>query len=125
MKFKRLVPVAGLILFSSVVQADGTSLTLSPKVCVVEKNGEPCPLTFSMTWRLPTPRDVCLKINQTTLGCWHQSMAGEITSPLAVTGDAEIRLVDGNTAQVLAREELNVQSVRRTRKRLRSPWHIF
>lgn len=116
------IPSALLLAAPSSVQA---AIEITPKVCVVSDQSEPCATTIHLEWSLNEAKDVCLVENKRTLKCWHGQYQGALQYEAQVALPATFYLTHANTGEVLSSAELSLQTTKSTRRRLRSVWGLF
>lgn len=102
------------------------TMAIKPIACIVNKIGEPCKLTITVTWQATTPIALCLLQIKQKMYCWQTAIAG--------VKKMEIDLVKSTTFKLVNRQQqtkasvnvvINAASSTRYRRRLRSDWSVF
>jgi hypothetical protein len=78
-----VVLVSGLLIPQCVVAAEEPApvkLVIKPLLCVVDKEGASCAVTFDIRWKSAQPAEYCLSdsVQPTPLRCWPRVAAGEL-----------------------------------------------
>lgn len=103
-----------------------TLLTVTPKVCVVEREQPNCEINLELHWVSPSSESLCLFENNNKIECWQQS---EITFRYKahIQVDTLYWLAHSDEGKKLVQTYVQVQTsdLKPTRRRLRSPWSFF
>jgi hypothetical protein len=114
-------------LFSGHSTAQTATLSTSPKVCVISELQEYCDLNLQFNWHLDVSNDVCLYQQKKQIHCWKQQRSGQFHYKARVQVETIYSLINSDTGVLLAKTQVEVQSVhaKTGRHRLRSPWSFF
>ena len=124
-----LLLTAGLGVMPVLAQT-GASLTIKPKLCIVDSRQPSCEMKLKVSWSTPQTGDYCLHDNRSNdpLECWQGASSGTYRGTRSVDAILLLRLVDEN-GDVVARTEVQVldaDSADRRRKRTRRRvWSIL
>jgi hypothetical protein len=103
------------------------SFTVSPKVCVISHVQDFCDLDLTFEWQGDMVGDVCIYEQSKKIHCWQQQRAGEFNYKARVQVETIYSLINSKSGVLLAKAQVEVQSthVKKSRRRLRSPWSFF
>ena len=121
---------AVFVLGSSTLQVatpviDAAQLSITPQYCVVEQKDQPCDTDIFVSWVLPNALPVCLKENQRLLSCWDASVKGSWQYKAKVQLPAIYSITHAHTGELVVDTQLELQTLRSSRRRLRSVWSFF
>ncbi len=100
-------------------------LEISPQYCVVENKEQACTTQVNIRWTLPQAIPVCLLENNRTLGCWPAQQQGVWQYKAEVQLPAIYSLTHAHTGELVVDTQLELQTLRSSRRRLRSVWSFF
>lgn len=99
---------------------------LKPKSCITITKGKDCYGDLTLSWKLATPRNVCLFVeaNERPVFCWSKRGSGEYVGTFVLSKSAQYSLVDVESKEVLFTDTVVVTWVyKESRKRRR--WRLF
>jgi hypothetical protein len=123
MELRGAVLIAGIILCSE-VSAQTPAWTIQPNICVAQRVGDECPLTFSIdTQNMPTEQ-YCLFLDGQLLTCSQQAyFYNEIS--IVINKNALIELKNKAQETILSKK-LRIKYIEpQQRRRIRPPWSLF
>ncbi|WP_462158714.1 DUF3019 domain-containing protein [Pseudoalteromonas sp. GB56] len=100
-------------------------IKLTPQYCVVEQKENPCDTQITVSWVLPDETPVCLKENQRLLSCWDASKTGTWRYKAKVQLPTIYSITHAHTGELVVDTQLELQTSRSSRRRLRSVWSFF
>ncbi|MFY8273156.1 DUF3019 domain-containing protein [Pseudoalteromonas sp. SSDWG2] len=105
------------------------TFSITPRYCVVQDVQHVCVAQMTIVWAMPTSatsaEPVCVKENNRTLQCWEGVSTGQLQHKAEVQLPAIYSLTHKNTGELIVSSELELQTVRSSRRRLRSVWSFF
>lgn len=126
-----MMSMAALLIISAhAVQAvtpsvDKAQIKLTPQYCVVERKDTPCDTQITVSWILPDATPVCLRENQRLLSCWDASKTGAWQYKAKVQLPTIYSITHAHTGELVVDTQLELQTSRSSRRRLRSVWSFF
>jgi hypothetical protein len=124
MDLRATVFVAG-IFFCSVLPAQTPAWTIQPNICVAQRVGDACQLTFSIETQSVPSGLLCLFLDGQLLTCSQQAYFHKKTSIL-IKKNALIELKNMAQQTVLSKTLLiKYLEPHNQRRRIRPPWSLF
>lgn len=113
------------IFFYSKVSAHSPAWTIQPNICVAQRVGDTCQLTFSIETRNMPSEQLCLFLDGQLLNCSQQAYFYKETSIL-IKKNALIELKDSAQKTILSKElMIKYRESHEQRRRIRPPWSLF
>jgi hypothetical protein len=124
MELRAIVLIAG-VFFCSMVSAPTPAWTIQPNICVAQRVGDECQLTFSIqTQNMPSEK-LCLFLDGQLLNCSQQAYFYKETSIL-IKKNALIELKNRAQQTILSKKLLiKYHESNEQRRRIRPPWSLF
>jgi hypothetical protein len=124
MELRAIVLIAG-VFFCSMVSAQTPAWTIQPNICVAQRVGDECQLTFSIqTQNMPSEK-LCLFLDGQLLNCSQQAYFYKETSIL-IKKNALIELKNRAQQTILSKKLLiKYHESNEQRRRIRPPWSLF
>jgi hypothetical protein len=126
--------VTGLLLAGGVLAAETpgpVKLVIKPLLCVVDKEGASCAVTFDIRWKSLQPADYCLSdsVQPTPLRCWPRTAAGELKQERVFSEDFRYWLASPAGGERLSEVKIEVLRLgsedRRRERRARHVWDVL
>lgn len=109
--------------------AEGFTLEVRPRVCVVMAGEVSCSMQLQVNWTAPQEADICLRFagEEQALQCWQSRRQGAWNMPVEREQNTTVQLVDPGTDAVLLESLIPVltRELRDSRKRRRHVWSIL
>jgi len=124
MELRAIVLIAG-IFFCSKVSAQTPAWTIQPNICVAQRVGDECQLTFSIETQNMPSEPLCLFLDGQLLHCSQQAYFYKETSIL-IKKNALIELKNRAQKTILSKQLLiKYREPHEQRRRIRPPWSLF
>jgi hypothetical protein len=123
MELRVVVLIVGIILCSE-VSAQTPSWTIQPNICVAQRVGDECQLTFSIDTQNMPSEPLCLFLDGQLLSCSQQGYFYQKISVFIKT-NALIELKNKAQNTVLSKTLLIKYRESKERRRIRPPWSLF
>jgi hypothetical protein len=125
--------LAGIMLMHSTFAQTppAVKLIIKPLLCVIDKDGSSCAVTFDIRWKSLSPAELCLNdsVQTTPLRCWPRSVAGEMKQERVFSEDFRYWLSPPAGAEPVAEVKIEVLRVgstdRRRERRTRHVWDVL
>ncbi|GHE86427.1 DUF3019 domain-containing protein [Thalassotalea profundi] len=100
-------------------------LEITPKICIVEKSGDPCSMEINVSWQSPTISNYCLYQEELAIKCWKNTRHVNTNIPITLQKNNIFTL--RNDSQIFAAKTIRVSGVspQRYRRKLRADWSVF
>ncbi|MFT4808318.1 MAG: hypothetical protein ACI9LX_001648 [Paraglaciecola sp.] len=121
----RVIVLFWSILFCNKIAAKIPAWTIQPNICVAQRIGDKCKLTFSIeTQNMPSGL-LCLFLDGQLLRCSQQAYFPKKTS-ISINQNALIELKDKAQKTILSKKLLiKYLEPHEQRRRIRPPWSLF
>ncbi|WP_339720945.1 DUF3019 domain-containing protein [uncultured Paraglaciecola sp.] len=120
---RAVVIIAGII-FCSKVSAKTPEWTIQPNICVAQRVGDECLLTFTIETQNMPSEPLCLYLDGELLACSQQAYFYNATSIL-IKKNALIELKNKAQETILSKK-LQIKYIEpQQRRRIRPPWSLF
>ncbi len=125
---------AGLLLTCRAFAAETPApvkLVIKPLLCVIDKEGASCAVTFDIRWKSPQPAEYCLSdsVQPTPLRCWPRAAAGELKQERVFSEDFRYWLAPPAGGERLSEVKIEVLRLgsedRRRERRARHVWDVL
>ena len=124
MELRVIILVAG-IFFCSKVCAQTPAWTIQPNICVAQRVGDECQLTFSIETQNTPSELLCLFLDGQLLTCSQQAYFHKKTS-ISIKQNALIELRNKAQQTILSKTLLiKYLEPHNQRRRIRPPWSLF
>ena len=124
MELRVIILVAG-IFFCSQVCAQTPAWTIQPNICVAQRVGDECQLTFSIETQNTPSELLCLFLDGQLLTCSQQAYFHKKTS-ISIKQNALIELRNKAQQTILSKTLLiKYLEPHNQRRRIRPPWSLF
>lgn len=124
MELREILLIAG-IFFCSMVSAQGPTWNIQPNICVAQRVGDECLLTFSITTQYMPAEQLCLFLDGQLLTCSQQAIFYKETSVL-INKNALLELKNRAQKTILSKKLLiKYREPHDQRRRIRPPWSLF
>jgi len=120
----RVVVLIAGIFFCSKVSAQTPAWTIQPNICVAQRVGDECQLTFSIESQNMPSEQLCLFLDGQLLTCSQKAYFYKKISIL-ITKNALIELKNKAQKTVLSKTLLIKYRESNERRRIRPPWSLF
>lgn len=127
--------VAGLLLTCRALAADDVpapvKLVIKPLLCVIDKEGASCAVTFDIRWKSAQPAEYCLSdsVQPTPLRCWPVATAGQLRQERVFSEDFRYWLAPPAGGERLSEVKIEVLRLgsddRRRERRARHVWDVL
>lgn len=118
-----VVLIAGII-WCSEVSAQTPSWTIQPNICVAQRVGDECLLTFSINTQYMPSEQLCLYLDGELLSCSKQAYFYKEIS-VRIKKKARLELKNKEQKTVLSKTLLIKYRESNERRRIRPPWSLF
>ena len=124
MELRAIVLIAGII-FCSHVCAQTPAWTIQPNICVAQRVGDECQLTFSIETQSIPSELLCLFLDGELLTCSQQAYFHKKTS-ISIKQNTQIELRN-MAQQTILSKTLLIKYIEPNdqRRRIRPPWSLF
>lgn len=109
--------------WSPAIQADPAGWRIKPNVCVVEQIGDACELKLNISLWGDIPQHSCLFLKDAPVQCW--AMPDEKISVTLQLREASVISMRDSEDRTLLQQTLEIKSLSRIRRRVRTPWSVF
>src|SRR5690349_20690790 len=125
---------AGLLLTCRAFAAETPApvkLVIKPLLCVIDKEGASCAVTFDIRWKSPQPAEYCLSdsVQATPLRCWPRAAAGELKQERVFSEDFRYWMAPPAGGERLSEVKIEVLRLgsedRRRERRARHVWDVL
>lgn len=123
MELRVVVLIAGII-FCSKISAQAPAWTIQPNICVAQRVGDECLLTFSIDTQNMPSEQLCLFLDGQLLTCSQQAYFYKEIS-IWIKKNALIELKNKAQKTVLSKTLLIKYRESNERRRIRPPWSLF
>lgn len=106
-------------------------LFIKPLLCVIDKEGASCAVTFDIRWKSPQPGEFCLNdsVQASPLHCWPRAQAGQMKQERVFNEDFRYWLSLPAGTEALSEVKIEVLRVgssdRRRERRARHVWDVL
>ncbi len=97
-------------------------LKVTPDKCISLQQGRACYSKVTAQWHSSQPLDLCLKLDDAELHCWHQQQAGSYVFEFAGAQASSVQL--WQQQQVVAQSRIEVKWVH-TASKTKRHWRLF
>jgi hypothetical protein len=107
------------------------TLFIQPLLCVIDKEGASCAVTFDIRWKSPQPGEFCLNdsVQASPLRCWPRAQAGQMKQERVFSEDFRYWLSLPSGTEALSEVKIEVLRVgssdRRRERRARHVWDVL
>lgn len=125
MDLRAIVVVAGIFFCSSHVCAQKPAWTIQPNVCIAQRVGDECQLTFSIETQDMPLEQLCLFLDGQLLNCSQKAnFLKEIS--ILIRKNALIELKNSSQTTLLSKSlQIKYLESSAQRRRIRPPWSLF
>ena len=124
MELRTIILLCG-IFFCNKIAAQIPAWIIQPNICVAQKIGDECKLTFSIETKNMPSELLCLFLDGQLLGCSQQAFFHKNTS-ISIKKDALIELKNKAQKIILSKTLLiKYLEPHEQRRRIRPPWSLF
>ncbi len=129
-----LLAVIGSIAPAGSSAADAPSvvkLIIKPLLCVIDKEGASCAVTFDIRWKSARPGEYCLNdsVQPSPLRCWPLAQSGQMRQERVFSEDFRYWLAPPAGTEALSEVKIEVLRVgstdRRRERRTRHVWDVL
>jgi hypothetical protein len=124
MELRAIVLIAGT-LFCSNLSAQTPAWIIQPNICIAQRVGDECQLTFSIETQDMPSEQLCLFLDGQLLSCSKQAYFYKETSIL-IKKNSLIELKNNEQKTILSKNLLiKYRESHEHRRRIRAPWSLF
>ena len=124
MELRAIVLIAGIIICSK-VSAQAPAWTIQPNICVAQRVGDACQLTFSIDTQNMPSEPFCLFLEGQLLNCSQQAYFYKEIS-ISIKKNSLMELKNKAHKTILSKQlRIKYLEPREQRRRIRPPWSLF
>ena len=121
----RAIALIASVFLCSNISAQTPAWTIQPSMCIAQKVGDECQLTFIIETQTMPSELLCLFLDGKLLTCSQQAYFHKKTS-ISIKQDALLELKN-KTQQIILSKTLRIKYLEphKQRRRIRPPWSLF